>query len=256
VEESTRLQRRQHLIREMAPAARRAGLDLPGGKEVNVNRPPSPTRPEEHHSIASSLKTRIDLGDLVNEHPEDPAFAYFVDDLQNHLLARLNNVHDFEPVYTDEERSMLNIQRNQIYPHSTLRVNYTTYDMYRDQDVIKPSVPSRSFIITTAPPNCGALFWYGRVLGIYHTEVTHPPTHGHQPQKIQFLHVRWMVEDPEHEGSFRECRLDRLSYHPVPRDAYSFLDPSLVIRGCFTIPGFQWGRDQTGTDWDCYYAIR
>jgi hypothetical protein len=240
----------------MSDAARRAGLAGSAGKSDAVNHPPAPVRPEEHHSVASSDKVRIDLGNLINEHPNDPAFTYFADDLQDHLLSRLNNTQDFEPEYTDDDRSELIIQRNQLYPHPILRVNYTTYDMYRDQDVIRPSVPSRSFILTTAPPGSGALFWYARVLGVYHVHVFHPPTHGQKLQTIQFLHIRWMVEDPEHEGSFRDCRLDRLSYHPVARDGYGFLDPSLVIRGCFTIPGFHWGRDPSGTDWDCYYAIR
>jgi hypothetical protein len=63
-----------------------------------------------------------------------------------------------------------------MYQVKTLRINYTTYDVMRDGDVINPrSYPD----IMVKSPETGPQaqpFWYARVIGIFHALVSssHP----------------------------------------------------------------------------------
>jgi hypothetical protein len=64
----------------------------------------------------------------------------FIAKLKNHPLCRLlgmdfdGDEHDF----SDEQRNSVRILNNTIYAAKVLRVNYTTYDMRRDQDSLNP----------------------------------------------------------------------------------------------------------------------
>lgn len=62
----------------------------------------------------------------------------FVLDLKGHLLARLLDLlyDGDENQFTTEDLTAVTIQRKRLYTHKTMRVNYTTYDTQRDQDVV------------------------------------------------------------------------------------------------------------------------
>ncbi|KJA12845.1 hypothetical protein HYPSUDRAFT_210068 [Hypholoma sublateritium FD-334 SS-4] len=90
---------------------------------------------------------------------------------------------------------------------------------------------------------------------------------GYQPMRFDFLHVRWFQLDPARaRGS--ALRLDRVSFPPiVGKDAFSFLDPSIVLRGCHLIPAYSLGRrnlqgiqlselSKDKNDWRGYYVNR
>ncbi|KAF9051320.1 hypothetical protein BJ165DRAFT_1316087, partial [Panaeolus papilionaceus] len=71
--------------------------------------------------------------------------------------------------FTEQDRDSVRIRNNMIYEHITARINYTTYDLRRDYDVINSR--SRPYIMTVAPEGDGhTLFWYAAVLGIFHVE--------------------------------------------------------------------------------------
>lgn len=145
---------------------------------------------------------------------------------------------DFGP----EERDNLIVKDNIIHQHAYLRINYTTYDVRRDQDIINPRVPSRSFIMVPAAAGDHP-YWYARVLGIYDVQVS-PSRQDPGPVKLHFLWVRWLGDDPNYIGDFNSASLHRVGYvrFGSGSGAFGFLNPAVVIRGCHLIPAFRFGR--------------
>ncbi|KAG2359098.1 hypothetical protein BDR07DRAFT_1186300, partial [Suillus spraguei] len=89
------------------------------------------------------------------------------------------------------------------------------------------------------------LYWYARVLGIYHLEVW--LNNGDQPVKryIDVLWVRWMAALRNHKSGMKHNRLPKIAFvEELDLDAFDFLDPGQVIRGAHLIPAF---ASQRGT---------
>ena len=78
------------------------------------------------------------------------------------------------PCYDHRERGKIHIRQNRIYVHQVMRVNYTTYDMRRDQDSISLRTHPDIMILAPAEPGDGASskhpYRYARVYGIFHVE--------------------------------------------------------------------------------------
>ncbi|KAG9082741.1 hypothetical protein FS749_006609 [Ceratobasidium sp. UAMH 11750] len=70
----------------------------------------------------------------------DDAVKLFILQLKRHLLACFLGSRD-HPDFSDNKLGQIQFQKGRMYRHRTLRVNYTTYDVLRDQDVINPSTP-------------------------------------------------------------------------------------------------------------------
>ncbi|KAF7299351.1 hypothetical protein MIND_00884300 [Mycena indigotica] len=72
--------------------------------------------------------------------PMDPALKDFSRKLKSHLRRRLLNLEytgdDLQ--FTDDELINVVLEKDALYTHATMRVNYTTYDLKRDQDVLNP----------------------------------------------------------------------------------------------------------------------
>lgn len=155
------------------------------------------------------------------------------------------------------ERDELFFQGDRIYRHNIAKFNYTTYDVRRSQDVINPrtehcdvmlladfkNTPEESLISSRTLEHP---FIYARVLGIYHAKVVRKSsTIGSQiynPERMEFLFVRWFT----YQGSnvhWAGLKLDSLSFLPVTSEnAFGFVDPSDVLRGCHILPWFRGGR--------------
>lgn len=204
------------------------------------------------------------------------SFQNFISKLQDHLLGRIlgkdfnGDDHDF----TEDDRNSIRIRNNTIYQHSTMRVNYTTYDIRRDYDTINPR--THPFVLLHAPKNESGTqthpFWYAAVLGVYHADVQHtgPNSRDYHPKKMEFLWVRWLGVVPRRAFGRKQAKLPQVGFVPDRDDyAFSFLDPSLIIRGCHLIPGFVDGRtskllstsspsigrpDGALDDWSTYYV--
>ena len=179
---------------------------------------------------------------------------------------------DEEEQFSEEDRSTVRLLGQHIYSAKLLRVNYTTYDMRRDQDSINPRThPDVMVISPETGPNAHP-FWYARVLGIFHTEVVHTGEHSRNnaAQRMEFLWVRWFGIEPNYRSGFKVARLPKVGFVPEEDpDAFGFLDPSLVLRGCHLVPAFAGGRtsqllktvsptaarplDETD-DWENYYV--
>ena len=111
---------------------------------------------------------------------------------------------------------------------------------------------------------------YARVLGTFHVNVIYvgPGSVDYQPQRMEFLWIRWYEDAGIGTSGWKNSRLDRLRFPPVTRyDAFGFVDPLDVLRGCHVIPRFSLGlRRSNGEgisysgkdseDWREYYVNR
>ena len=157
-----------------------------------------------------------------------------------------------------------------IYAHATARINYTTYDIKHDFDVINCKTGRRDVMLNacddvpTQHP-----FWYARVFGIYHANVYFGGPLKCRSERVDFFFVRWFGHDPDWKGGPAACRLDRIGWVPEHDNsgAFGFLDPARVIRACHLIPAFSEGKtarlltpsqmwDSRSGDWVNYYVSR
>jgi hypothetical protein len=168
--------------------------------------------------------------------------------LKDHLLSRLLN-QDYdgdEQVFSDDDRNTVCIIDNRFYSAKVLRVNYTTYDVRRGQDSLNPRTQHCDVMVHSREDDRHAHpYWYARVLGIFHVRVLHtgPAATNRSTQNMQFLWVRWFGIEPGHRSGLKVGRLPKIGFVPESDDqAFGFLDPSLVIRGCHLIPAFAYGR--------------
>lgn len=283
----TQIERRQTRIRSIY--TRTVGL-------ANTSLDPIANTPESHHHIGQSQNNPEDVSRFVRTNRDDLAmkvsYTMLIDDdlyrpfvlqdfllkLKAHLLPRARTDHGvgvetLHPSTADLEDggeslnqlSYVVLKGNRIFRHYLLRINYTTYDVRRKQDVINTNTDHNDVMLlsrSTEHP-----FSYARVLGIFHANVMYlgPGSGDHLARRIEFLWVRWLeLAKPAKDG----LTLDTLRFLPmVDPDAFGFVDPADVLRGCHLIPAFEKGHlhpDLTamshiardGSDWKEYYVNR
>ncbi|KAF9466647.1 hypothetical protein BDZ94DRAFT_1157658, partial [Collybia nuda] len=153
-------------------------------------------------------------------------------------------------------------------------INYTTYDIRRDQDSMNPRTHCDVMLYSPETDPTSHPFWYARVLGVFHANILHtgPNAYNRSVQHMEFLWVRWFGVEPHYKSGFKTARLPKVGFVPEsdPTGAFGFLDPSVVLRGCHLVPAFSGGRTnellQTRSptaarlpgetdDWANYYVI-
>jgi hypothetical protein len=174
----------------------------------------------------------------------------FVPWLKNHLLARLLKIDyngdetDFKP----EERNSFIFVNNRIYRHKVFRVNYTTYDLQREQDSLNPRTHADIMLLSHEDEESAHPYWYARIIGVFHATVQFKGLSSHpeiEPGlcQMEFLWVRWFGWDPTHRGGWKSKRLHRVGFvDGKDPDAFGFLDPKNVVRGVHLIPAFAYGH--------------
>jgi hypothetical protein len=179
------------------------------------------------------------------------------------------------PDVNDSDPKIL-FKHDRLYRHSLIRINYTSYDVQRSQDVVNPSTSHRNVMVLRDPnadddddSSRSHPFRYARVLGIYHANVIYIGRGmvNYQPQRMEFLWVRWYRHNTVTSG-WSTRKLDRIHFAPMASDdAFGFIDPSDVLRGCHIIPAFVTGQVHTdgkglsrcshdSLDWVAYYVAR
>ena len=176
----------------------------------------------------------------------------FLPKLQDHILGRLlerPSQGDTYGDFSDGERNMVHILGNKLFEVSTMTVNYTSYDVRRDYDLINPrSHPDIMVVSPDSETNDISPFWYARVLKIFHANVwtSHPDVSDHSTQSMNILWVRWFGSEPGYNWGFSRACLPKIGFvewnDPF---AFTFLDPAHVVRGCHLIPAFAEGRTST-----------
>jgi hypothetical protein len=196
--------------------------------------------------------------------------------LKDHLLARLRNLpyDGDEHEFSNNDRDCVLIKDNNLYEHATLRVNYTTYDVRREQDTITPRT-HRDIMVLAHEDERTHPYWYAHVIRIFHVNVEYHDPVSHfcsPPTCMNFLFVRWFQHDNSLAG-WASKRLQRLEFIDQENSdmAFGFIDPDCVIRGTHLIPAFahsstdkllgpsfvwEWDRDTKHGNFDwCYYYV-
>ncbi|CAE6338946.1 unnamed protein product [Rhizoctonia solani] len=201
----------------------------------------------------------------VHNNRRDFALKFFIPLLKEHLLTRIPGAHQLADI------GKVNIQNDRIYSHATLRVNYTSYDVCRQQDTINPRSPCRFITLPADTSDTNNLagahpFLYAKVLGIYHAYVRFDRR---PARRMNFLWVRWLDCDEDEPGGWDECRLDRVFYSKCRNEnelmnAFGFVAPHHVIRAAHLIPDFESGTtdlpgftsfgDNEQNDWKYHYV--
>ncbi|KAK7685095.1 hypothetical protein QCA50_011932 [Cerrena zonata] len=226
-----------------------------------------------HHYISPSRNFPVRLSGWLESHMQDARYKDFMSKLLNHLVARLRHpgMADDGTTYPAYDRAQVRIVSGRMFDHKTMQVNYTTYDMRRDYDIVNPN---KHFDIMTVSPDfdpetrtatSGHPFRYGRVLGIYHADIVHVvPDLDASVHHVEFLWVQWYRYDSSFKAGFQHHRYHRLELIPVDDEAAcGFIDPDDVIRGVHLIPAFAHGlmtpsgetsRTQDNNIWKYYYV--
>ncbi|TRM61255.1 hypothetical protein BD626DRAFT_558654 [Schizophyllum amplum] len=195
-----------------------------------------PTSPKDDYNIAESQRDFDNIYKWMRDNKDDPAAKDFGTRLKDHLLRR----RGYTPASdTDEfstlEHAKLHIQNDRVYWHQSMRINYTTYNMRRAQDVINPDFRSDIFVYATdddAHP-----FWYARVIGILHVNVYDPVRR--TSERMEVLWARWYAFDSDNSSGWKAKRLHRVGFVPGNgEDAFGFIDPQDVVRASHLIPSF------------------
>lgn len=210
----------------------------------------------------------------------------FIQDLKSHILPRLKTTLRIPPGETSEHADApspyhplsdetVYFQKELMYRHNILRINYTTYDIRRAQDTINPRTEHRDIMLLSSKPGASHEYQYARVLGIFHVNAMYSGP-GRQedlaPHRFEFIWVRWfeVVEDISVNNAWTNTRpnLDRLRFVRMDQpEAFGFIDPASVLRACHVIPRFTSGPRhsdgkglsnyvQDGKDWSIYYVNR
>ncbi|KAL0569737.1 hypothetical protein V5O48_012225 [Marasmius crinis-equi] len=208
--------------------------------------------PELHHQMSSRHDHSIHLRPWLFSNRRDPTSKDFLRKLKDHLLRRLLRRSfdgDTDEDFTDEERNSVEILGGKIYEVKTLRINYTTYDVRRDSDLINTGRDT-SFIMLNSPiKEDSHPFWYARVMKVFHARVLRKdPASGcvvQGPQHMEFLWVRWLGVEPGYRDGRKFARLPKIGFVPAEDEmAFGFLEPDAVVRASHLIPQFSAGRTQ------------
>ena len=134
----------------------------------------------------------------------------------------------------------LKLINDRIYRHKVLRVNYTTYNVQREQDSLNPRTHGDIMVLSVDDTHP---YWYARIIGIFHAMVLQigPKSKSQEPKKMEFLFVRWFGLDDVEIGGWKMKKLHQIGFGEGD-EAFGFVDPADVIRGIHLIPRFSLGR--------------
>jgi len=180
----------------------------------------------------------------------------------------LLHAHLHERLFADKDTSeRVFIKDDTLYEHPLLMIDYTTYDLKREKDSIHLNFGNQVVIVYSPTSQDSEPWLYAHIVAVYHLfvcTVTDP-----EPKRLELLWVRWMQRDPSQlrgPNASQYTRVSFTSHLGVPGEAFGFVDPSHVIRGCHVIPTFdlQRTRDRLGPsmardsegDWQAFYANR
>ncbi|KAI9060685.1 hypothetical protein FKP32DRAFT_1668146 [Trametes sanguinea] len=226
--------------------------------------------PTIHTEISEELRHPLDINGFVYDNEGDPAIADFIPKLHRHvhdrLVAGAGSAPDRNLEPSARELASLRIRHNRLYMHRRMLVNYTSYDMRREQDSI--STRCHPDIMLLAEPGSVHPYMYARVLGMFHVSAYIAGRANDEPTLLQVLWIRWYNFDETSPWGPESGRLPRVSFAPLDDDPFGFISPDQVLRGVHLIPAFAHGlsdaalpgysiarlEDEEDEDF-CYYYV-
>jgi len=175
--------------------------------------------------------------------------------LVDHLLVRLDpdSTADIdEPEFTAMDRHRVIIKKDQLNLHQFVRINYTTYDLRREQDTLKAGGTNCDIVMLanedddTDGDNAHFPLWAARVIHVIHVDAclkTSQNERWAKPKRIDILYVRYFAID---DGTTPD-RLPRFAFAETEGEdgnlapITGFVDPGRVLRGVHMIPSFRDG---------------
>lgn len=165
--------------------------------------------------------------------------------MKQHILPRIKafpsicsaSETDFE--FSDWEAILF--KHDQIYRHKIMRINFTGYNVCRDEDVIHTGTQHSNIMVLTS--DSVHPFSYAKVLGIFHTNITYigEGNHNYRSCHLEFLWVRWY--ELQSSGSWAMQHLDEIRFPAMENDhSFGFLDPNDILRACYIIPCMKKGK--------------
>ncbi|KAG1832562.1 hypothetical protein F4604DRAFT_1945993 [Suillus subluteus] len=219
--------------------------------------------PQLHHQIGKSEKVFEEFGHYLRSHVRDPATKDFLPRLKDHILDRVGTSEPAEVTpHSNHERSSILFKRGRIYHHSLMRLNYTTYDVRRAQDVINPKMPHCNIMLLQHGHIEDGNYRYAKVLGIHHVNAV-CTGNVYEARRMEFLFVRWY--EPVQSHAWETHTLSRVRFLPLENpNAFGFVNPGDVLRACHIIPAFSQGQRNPNVgisplagdkhDWKEYYV--
>jgi hypothetical protein len=223
------------------------------------------TTPNAHYHMSNDVRHKLNISSWLGENLGDPTlqvslihlyftsltriFQDFLPRLKNHILGRIleQDYDGDETEFTSAKRNTVVFSNNRLYRHKVLRVNYTTYDLRREQDSLNPRTHANVMVLSHEDDDSAHPYWYARIIGNFHATVhfkglaSHPTI---QPglYHIDFLWVRWYGRDLTHNSGWKAKRLHRLGFiNSQDPGAFGFIDPKHIIRAVHLIPAYAFG---------------
>lgn len=167
---------------------------------------------------------------------------------------------------------------HRIYTHKLMSVNFTTYDVRRDQDIIHVDTPQCNVMLLDGAftQNSGSHssahpYLYAKILKICHASVSYigflpDGTKNETAHRLDFAWIHWY----DFHDSKDQFSLDQLTLQPLDSGtALGFLDPSDIVWCAHLIPRFSLGPSESkaprskclpkpneDTQWKSYYVNR
>ncbi|KAF8551580.1 hypothetical protein OG21DRAFT_1374859, partial [Imleria badia] len=143
--------------------------------------------------------------------------------------------------FSDEDRDLVTIVENKIFKHKVLRVNYTMYDLRREQDSVTLRTHPDVMVLSQETDKQWHPYWYAHILQIFQVNVRYygDQTGGEEIRRFNILFICWFGRNPDLQSGFRARRLPKVGFlHEDNPDAFGFLNPDNVIRGVHLISSF------------------
>ena len=88
---------------------------------------------------------------------------------KDHLLSRLlnNEYNEDEQEFTSEERNTIYFVNNRVLQPKRFQVNYTTYDICHEQDMLCPGHDAFIMMLSRENDPGAHPFWYMQILGAF-----------------------------------------------------------------------------------------
>jgi hypothetical protein len=136
------------------------------------------------------------------------------------------------------------IANNKIHEHSTFRINYTTYDLRREQDLLNPHTHADIMVLSHETDEARHPYWYAWIIRIFHVDVwNYDDISMTKPCQMNLLFVCWFGRDVSYKSGFSAKWLPHIGFlRGKDPCAFGFVDPDIVIRSIHLIPAFEHGQ--------------